>query len=370
MKIRFIKALLFSLISIILSLSTARSVAASAECAQAHIVQEKSSKVENPNSTNSNENPPLSGAIRMVFFRKADIKQIEQLLKQGADVNSKSAFGYPPLGEAAFYGQKEIVQLLLKHPGIEMNARNAVQETPLILASQTGSTDTVKLLLQQPNIELNAKDLKGRTALIAALFNHPNFESAQHYGEPPVINVYAVETAKVLLAQAGIDVLAVDCDGNTALNLAQRRGYLDIIKLIEQKMTEGAPQAQGAIENPSHTDHQATINSQLIGATADNNLNGIRDALKMGADINAIDENGNTPLMIAISRYNQIVVDFLLKQPGVRLSSENYAGSTVSDFLRASERNQKTLNFPEINTGLGPKGIRKKFINMWPDRRP
>jgi ankyrin repeat protein len=57
-------------------------------------------------ATNSNE---LCKAIL-----DADIKKVEELIKNGIDVNEKSSDGYSPLCIAAFWGYADIAKMLLE----------------------------------------------------------------------------------------------------------------------------------------------------------------------------------------------------------------------------------------------------------------
>ena len=94
-------------------------------------------------------------------------------------------------------GHTEVVELLLKTPGIDVNAASKWGETPLFLAAQVsynhiehiyyiciqhiicfmfmfilqrGHTEVVELLLKTPGIDVNAADKRGETPLYRATY--------------------------------------------------------------------------------------------------------------------------------------------------------------------------------------------------------
>lgn len=85
----------------------------------------------------------------------------QMLLKQNLDVIT-------PLGIAVERGYKEIVELLLKHPGIDVNKQLNNGATALIIAAEKGRDEIVELLLNHPDINVNEPNKYGETALITA----------------------------------------------------------------------------------------------------------------------------------------------------------------------------------------------------------
>ena len=68
-------------------------------------------------------------------------------------------------------GHTEVVELLLKTPGIDVNAVDRYGQTPLYVAA----TEVVELLLKAPGIDVNAKQEDGWTPLYLAAsvsYNH------------------------------------------------------------------------------------------------------------------------------------------------------------------------------------------------------
>ena len=90
----------------------------------------------------------------VVAADNGDLNEIKDLLKKGADVNTRGVQGWTSLIWSSYIsnttGSIEIVKLLLKS-GANVNAQNDLGNTSLIMASQYSNTssseETVKLLL-------------------------------------------------------------------------------------------------------------------------------------------------------------------------------------------------------------------------------
>lgn len=110
-----------------------------------------------------------------------------------------NADNWPPIIIAAYYGQENILRLLLRFPGIDVNARKFTGATALFFAIDRGYENIVELLLQAPGIDVNAHTLDGISPLMIA--------SQKGY----------VNIVKLLLQVPGINFNAQDIEGNTAL---------------------------------------------------------------------------------------------------------------------------------------------------------
>jgi hypothetical protein len=83
---------------------------------------------------------------------------------------------------------------------------------------------------------------------------------------------------------------------------------------------------------------QMAASGRLLEAVRSGNLQGVRDAMQDEAYVNAIDNLGNTALMIATSRGNVEIVRFLLSVEGINVNIMNSSGNTAL-LIAASEGN-------------------------------
>ena len=94
------------------------------------------------------------GAIIYAYFSRetlhetaktGDIKPLQTLLEQGADVNARNKYGDTPLHYAVSNGHTEIAQLLI-NKGADINAKMKTGQTALDLAKNWGHTELIALL--------------------------------------------------------------------------------------------------------------------------------------------------------------------------------------------------------------------------------
>ena len=84
----------------------------------------------------ANVNLAVSGRpLLIIAVRSGDLEEVRFLLKNGVDVEARTAYGRSALHEAALYGLPEIASLLIER-GADVNARNPRGETPLFYAEE------------------------------------------------------------------------------------------------------------------------------------------------------------------------------------------------------------------------------------------
>lgn len=186
-----------------------------------------------------------------------DIDMVQQMLKQGADVNATNEIGWMPLAAAAVNGHVEIVNLLL-HKGAQTDSTGmdrGWRMSALTLAADRGHLEVVKTLLGKKadanltSFDVAANKSTGRTALMEAVYSghaevvravveggaNPNdrFPGAR---KRPLLSgaVQSPAVLKVLLDK-GANVNATDEDGATALIAASYFGCADSVALLLQR---------------------------------------------------------------------------------------------------------------------------------------
>lgn len=130
-------------------------------------------------------------------------------------VNAFAADGFYPLGLAAFFGHRPIVEFLLKNGAdVSLAARNPQKVTALHAGASRGDAEIVKTLLEA-GADANARQHGGFVPLHSAAAN----------GNAPVVE---------LLLLHGASAGAKTDDGKTPADMAAERGYKDLAEKLRQ----------------------------------------------------------------------------------------------------------------------------------------
>ena len=158
------------------------------------------------------------GAKPNVFEASAlgDLESVRKLI--GADrglVNSFAPDGFYPLGLAAYFGHRAIVEFLLKNGAdVSLAARNAQRVTALHAGASRGGPEIVKILLEA-GADPSAKQERGFVPLHSAAANG---------------NVAVVE----LLLKHGAAADAKADDGKTPADLAAEAGHKEVAERLRK----------------------------------------------------------------------------------------------------------------------------------------
>jgi ankyrin repeat protein len=76
---------------------------------------------------------------------KGSIEEVKQHLAAGAEVNAKDGDGWTPLYGAAWWGHKEVAELLIAK-GADVNVKERVGKTPLDAANERNHPEIADLL--------------------------------------------------------------------------------------------------------------------------------------------------------------------------------------------------------------------------------
>jgi ankyrin repeat protein len=341
-----------------------------------------------PNTSN-----PDGETALMLAARTGKPEPVQLLIARGADVNAREAWqGETALMWAAAEDHPEVVKLLASR-GADLNARSKVPEFPkvkvdaatmvvtalprggmtaLMLAARQGAAEGIRALIEA-GADLNVVDPDGTTALVLAVIN-------AHYDEAAILidagaNLNLGDAAGMTPLYAVVDMQHQEPMVNRPL--PKPSGTLRPIDVVKRLLARGAdPNAR--LKTPllmrQHNggDPQlgegatalmraakvsdATIIGLLLDAGADANLRlrnqttalmmasarGGRNAgpesstieamrllLAKGADVNAVNENGESALHIAVGRGDGVVR--VLAEHGAQLDLKDKSGRTPLD---------------------------------------
>jgi ankyrin repeat protein len=321
---------------------------------------------------------------------------IKALIAEGANVNAPDATGLTPLMAAAGRDSQQLVPLLLAAgaktsinakdkgarsallyaaaswgnrdlrleriktliaAGAKINEADEVGQTPLMLAAKTGDLDAVQTLLHAGAIaSSDVKTKEGQTTLIYALTGYGGVQAGDSTGA----------IIKALIA-AGASVNDVDSHGRSALLYACGAQWYHgpIPEAVTHLITGGAnvnvvdEDGQTALILAAQAESLVTAEALLkAGATASidvkdkkNGRTALLHALfrtyvsvspvalaliSAGANVNVVDESGQTPLMFAVQQGSEQTIKLLLKA-GASLNAEDLLGRTALDHARTQD---------------------------------
>jgi len=314
------------------------------ESGQADIAKALLGAGADPNVVNGYKQSPMAVAVRdhrVVIVRMlldagvpwtlslaalvGDVGKVTEFLGAGADVNALDADGVAPLHVASWHGQLAVVKLLLER-GADVNLPDAGRLTPLHHAAHAGQPEVAEALVKA-GADLTATKLNGATALHCAAY--------LAWPKDPEREARQAETARRLIA-LGADVDARTAEGATPLHRAAESGLTGVARALLEAgcdpnvedlqsraaldlagdATAGLLVAAGAkhgleyaLQKPDLDRLRGILDSgrsvhdrNISGATllhrevAYGHTDAVEILLERGADANAKDDRGRTPL--------------------------------------------------------------------------
>jgi ankyrin repeat protein len=278
----------------------------------------------NVNVQGKDKNTPLRNALRYFQPRNGcDITVLTYLLNQmGVNVNIKGQWGYTLLHTACININKlpiDVFKLLIETMGCDINAQNNNDDTPLHFAFRTfnlnngGDITVLTYLLTQKGINVNIKGDYGDTILHTAC---------------KYINYLPLDIFKLLIETLGCDVNARNNYESTPLHALRNFN----------------PHNGGDINALTYLINQKNLNFNIkdkydltLLHAACGNINKLPiDVFKVliethGCDVNAQDEDNNTPIHRAIDQFKPhdggdiTVLTYLLNQENlnVKIKTQN-----------------------------------------------
>jgi ankyrin repeat protein len=296
-------------------------------------------------------------------IRENDLTRLKSMTASGADVNMRDGRGSTPLMHAAAVGSLEAMKVLLK-AGADVNAKNGLDTTALIW----GALDPAKVrLLVEAGASVNVRSKLGRTPLLVAagrpgsadavrllLSKGTDSKAADVRGVTPLLEAARVNDMDMfrLLLDAPANINAGGFVGTTALNLAAGHANLAAVKLLLDK---------GADVNVANVSEFRVKNGLIalsrltaLMSAPESSPEVMEALIKAGANVNAKDVRGMTPLMLAVATDspNPRTVRLLLDR-GADVEVKSTDGERAIDWA-------KKFNHPEILRLLGGQPVEAK----------
>jgi len=233
---------------------------------------------------------------------------VELLVTKGADVNVTGPPGFTPLNLAAMWGHEAVVELLVAK-GADVNAKNDSNSTPLEWAAAYGHESIAKLLREHDGTlgtEIHNAAYQGDLNKIKSLLEKdPNLANTKNatFGRTP-LHWAAQEGQKEvveLLITKGADPNGKDKWGYTPLHRAAAAGHKEVAELL---VTNGA-------DVNAADDQQGLTPLHIAVIKGDGSI--VELFVARGADVNAANNEGKTPLYLAIQYNHNEVADILRK---------------------------------------------------------
>eukprot|EP00727_Mastigamoeba_balamuthi_P010035 m51a1_g5654 putative poly [ADP-ribose] polymerase (2347) ;mRNA; r:873460-881811 len=212
----------------------------------------------------------------MMAVMNGDARATSLLLKLGADVDAMDSSENSVCHYAAAYGWLQCLKMLVDL-GADVNATNIWKLTPLAVAMLKGHFACADYLLSREGVNVNSTDENGMTLLARALASNLSEEGLQQI--------------RFLVEKKGASVTVSDLDGNTPLH------------------------------------HLLST-----GETQEDKQKAICEALELlvahGADLNAVNKAGQTPLMLAAESPACIPAVLALLKRGAKIMVSPANGSS------------------------------------------
>ena len=198
-----------------------------------------------------------------------DVPRARELIAAGADVDFEDGTQQSAYLIATSEGHRELLEMTLA-AGADLGALDGFDGTGLIRAAERGHADVVGRLLQA-GIVVDHVNRPGFTALHEAIIYG---DGSQRY----------VDTVRLLVARGADVALAPERDGIPPIRHARSRGQDAVAATLQAVLDAGQP---------------GNSDRLLLDAAAAGDADQVAVALRAGAALEARDELGRTPLLLA-----------------------------------------------------------------------
>lgn len=238
-----------------------------------------------------------------------DLASIKKLYDKDSkeDINAKGDKGWTLLHHAALANKADIIAYALSK-GAQINTTANDKSTPLIVAAQVGAKQAVTLLTEK-GAEVNARMTGGFTAL----------HLAAQQGQTEVVKILIAAGAdKTLLSEpkgAGLQ----------PIHLAALGGHVSAMSTLYK----------AGVSIDALTGDKKTPLMIALAAKQDKMANLI---VNTGANLNAAEVQGLTPLMILSSYDGSLDLAKKMVEKGAKIETESKGNATALDYAKSKKR--------------------------------
>jgi ankyrin repeat protein len=243
---------------------------------------------------------------------------------RGVWMNCKDTFGMTPLHWAAMEGHHAVVKTLCSRiQTMDVNSKDGEGKTPLHLAVEKGHEAVVEELLEYPEVDLFREDLENLPPLYWAIkLNHKaivqmflnklgkNYFMKEQFsnGETPMHMATAMYGHEEMVKMPQDSGVLKDANGMTALHCASEGGQTSLVETLLKEAKAGA-------------DEKSKVEATATG------IDYIYDDEEAKDSVNNQDENGKTPLHLAIYAGHKEIVDMLLNDLDIDVNLKDKEGA-------------------------------------------
>lgn len=311
----------------------------------------------------------------------SQVNIVRTLLDEGADVNAPDSSGTICLHTAVDIGNKDVVRLLVER-GSYLNGRNDNYETPLAVsvtkknvavvnilldkhanvnitdsfgnsplhvAVANGDLQICKLLLEKgKDIDLNLQNVEGYTPFVLALINgHEEIATllCEHNCDGSVMGADAIPPILIAAQKKYCKTVSCLIRNEVDVNVSDKTHNTPLIYALENKCND---MAMELIEAGADVKASENKKSPLHLAAELGSKPLVMAILDRGEDINSLDVNDESPLVVAVKNLHEDVVHMLIDRgvlneelyKALRIATMKCHKSIVKQVLSAMDTDQ------------------------------
>ncbi len=300
-----------------------------------------------------------------------NIGAAEALLHRGADIHARSGGGFSPLMFAVRAGYQEMARVLLD-AGASPEETLLDGTSALVLAAKNAHYDLGAMLLEA-GADPNADD-QGWTALHEVKwtrrpnlgFNNPPPQVTGTMGDLEFIRTLAAHGADLDARQTkeprNLYRNVLNRIGSTPFLLAAKAADVEMMRLLVEL---GADSLLPNEDGTTPLMVAAGVGIWAVGESPGTNAEALaatRYALELGGDVTTVDDNGDTALHGAVIRSSEPLVRFLLDR-GADIDAVNEKGWTPLRIARGVFYSNTGKRWPEMDTLLLELGADETLVS-------